>query len=286
MPIDPQKALGAELKPADFSYTDRDVMLYALGCGAGLRNPTAKEELQFTYENGLKVLPTYGVIPAFPALLGMGSVEGIKFNPMMLLHGEQYLEIKKHPIPVAAKTTTKGKIKAIYDKGKGAVVIVAAETFDDKGNLLFYNEFSSFLRGEGGFGGDRGPEPGYEAPSREPDAVHEEQTLPHQALIYRLSGDRNPLHADPMFAKMGGFDKPILHGLCFFGYAGRAILEKMCGNDPSKFKSIKVRFAGSVFPGETLVTKMWKDGNTVLFNMLVKERGKEAITNAAVELNP
>ncbi len=284
MPIDVSKALGAELEPVEFSYEERDVMLYALGVGAGAQNPTAPEQLKFTYENGLETLPTFGVIPAFPALMGLGSVPGMEFNPMMLLHGEQYLELKK-PIPTGAKLTTVGKVSHIYDKGKGAVVIIDSVTKTAKGEELFINQSAVFLRGEGGFGGERGPNPGNEPPARDPDVIHEEKTLPHQALIYRLSGDRNPLHSDPSFAAMGGFDKPILHGLCSFGFVGRAVLERYCGSDPAKFKSIRVRFSSHVFPGETIVTKMWKEGNKVFFTASTKERGLDVITNAVVELN-
>jgi acyl dehydratase len=284
MPIDVSKALGAQLEPVEFTYDERDVMLYALGIGAGARNPTAPEELKFTYENGLEVIPTFGVIPAFPALMGLGGVDGMEFNPMMLLHGEQYLEIRK-PIPTGAKLTSYGKVAHIYDKGKGAVVVIDTVTKTAKGEEVFFNQSAVFLRGEGGFGGERGPNPGNEPPARDPDVVHEEKTLPHQALIYRLSGDRNPLHADPSFAAMGGFDKPILHGLCTFGFVGRAVLERYCKNDTTKFKSIAVRFSSHVFPGETIVTKMWKEGNKVFFKASTLERGLDVITNAVVELN-
>lgn len=285
MPIDVAKAMAHEFTPLDFSYTERDVMLYALGVGAAATNPTDPKELQFVYENGLKVLPTFGVIPPFAALSGLMGVPGLEFNPMMLLHGEQYLEIRKHPIPTEATLTSTAKISGIYDKGKGALVTLDVTSKDHKGDDVFLNTFSVFLRGEGGFGGERGPEPGNEPPKREPDAVCEEATQPNQALIYRLSGDRNPLHADPQFAAMGGFEKPILHGLCTFGFVGRAVLKTYCDNDPTKFKSIKVRFASSVFPGETLITKMWRDGNRVLLETSTKERGKVVISNAAVELN-
>lgn len=284
MPIDPKQALGAQLEPIDFSYDERDAMLYALGVGAGATNPTAPESLKFTYENGLQVLPTFGVVPAFPVLMGIGSVPGLEFNPMMLLHGEQYLEIKR-PIPTSGKLVNTGKISQIYDKGKGAVVIIDASSSTPKGEEIFFNQFSVFLRGEGGFGGESGPKPGNEPPARDPDVVHEEKTLPHQALIYRLSGDRNPLHADPSFAALGGFDKPILHGLCTFGFVGRAVLERMCGSDVSKFKSIRVRFSSHVFPGETIVTKMWKEGNKVFVKASTKERGLDVITNAVAEIN-
>jgi len=285
MPIDLDKALGAEMDSIPFTYNEDDVILYALGIGAGVP-PTDPAELAFTYENGLKVLPTFGVVPPFPALTGMMSAPGIAINPMMLLHGEQYLEVKKHPIPTSGTLITRPKIASIFDKGKGALIIVETVTSTEAGEDVFFNAFSLFVRGEGGFGGERGPEPGNEPPERDPDNEVEMKTLPQQALIYRLSGDKNPLHADPSFAAMGGFDKPILHGLCSFGHVGRAVLKTYGDNDPARFASIKVRFARHVFPGETILVQMWDEGEgRILVRAKVKERDENVITNAAVTLN-
>ncbi len=283
MPIDLEKALGAELAPVPFEYDHKTVILYALGVGAG----ADAEDLKFVYENppGLAVLPSFGVIPPFPALMGLLAVEGVQINLLMLLHGEQYLEIRKHPVPTSGKLRTYPKVRNIFDKGKGALIEIEAETRDEAGDVVYYNIFGAFVRGEGGFGGDKGPSAGNEPPDRAPDRIVEMKTLPQQALLYRLSGDPNPLHADPQFAQMAGYEKPILHGLCTFGHACRAILKEYCENDPEKFKSVKVRFSRHVFPGETIVTEMWDEGGgRIIFQVKTKERGETAISNAAAQL--
>lgn len=288
MPIDPAAAVGAEMKGVDWSWDPDKLILYALGVGigVGVDQTDKKKVLQYTYENGLKPLPTYGVIPMFSSLGGLMTAPGMKFNPMMLLHGEQYTEILCDKFPLKATVETSGKITGVYDKGKGALV-VAEMTSKDKntGEALFLNRMGAFIRGEGGFGGDaKAPEPGNEPPSRDPDAVIEYPTMTHQAILYRLSGDKNPLHIDPMMAKMGKFDKPILHGLCTFGNVGRAAIEAFADNDPSKFKSIQLRFASPVYPGETIVVKMWKESDTeIICEAFVKERDMlQVISNAKV----
>ncbi len=270
MPIDPS-VVGKRLQPTTHTYSERDVMLYALGVGA--------DELQFIYERDLKVLPTFCVIPAFPALFAMGGA--MQVNPMMVLHGEQRIELYG-PIPTSATVTTTPTIRAVYDKGTGAVIVVDAETVDAKGTVLFRNTFTSFARGEGGFGGERGPSGRrHVPPTRPPDAVVAMKTHPLQAFLYRLSGDMNPLHADPEFAQMGGYDRPILHGLCTFGHVGRAILKTYCDNDPARLKAFEARFAGVVYPGETIVTELWREGGDVLVQARTEERGALVISNAA-----
>ncbi len=289
--IDVDAALDAPPIKAESRYDERDVSLYALGVGAA-ENPLDAKDLSLVYEmsgEGFHVLPTFAVIPAMKVIFdGFKKGEkapGLNYGFERILHGEQYTEVKR-PLPTHAKLRHEVKIKDIYDKGKNAIVVTAIKTFDESGDELAYNELTSFVRGAGGWGGDRGPSTDVNvAPDRKPDAVVEEKTHPNQALLYRLSGDINPLHADPSFAQGFGFDKPILHGLCSFGFAARAVIKAMSGGDPRFFKSIKVRFADTVFPGETLVTEMWKESKTrIVFRTKVKERDKVVISNAAVEL--
>ena len=215
MPIDPSKALGHEFEPAAGSYTQDDVILYHLGIGAG-DPPTDPNELEYTYEKQLKVLPSFGVVPVFGAIGGIASTPGLEFNLAALLHGEQDITVHR-PIPVAAQIESRGRVAEIWDKGKAALAVIEMNTREQGGDELFTNRFSLFLRGEGGFGGETGPKAGNRAPERAPDGSCERTLLPQQALIYRLSGDKNPLHVDPEFAKMAGFDRPIVHGLCSYG---------------------------------------------------------------------
>ncbi len=205
---------------------------------------------------------------------------------MMLLHGEQYLEILSYPIPTSGTLISKPKLLEVVDKGNAAIVKSGVTTINkDTGKPLFYNESTVFIRGSGGFGGEKKPKDrgastaANKPPSRSPDFTAEEKTTEEQAVLYRLSGDYNPLHVDPAFAKVGGFKVPILHGLCFFGIAAKAVYQKY-----GAFKNIKVRFAGSVLPGQTIVTEMWKEGGKVIFQSKVKETGKLAISGAAAEL--
>lgn len=282
MPIDLKQALGHSLSAVEASWDKDDVILYHLGLGAG-DPPTDKNELEYTYEGNLKVLPSFGVIPVFTAIMAIGSVPGLKFNPMMILHGEQDLTVHKK-IPTAAKIASVARVANIWDKGKAAVVELEVESKDDKGDKLFTNLFTLFLRGEGGFGGERGPDKVYEAPTRAPDHVIEKKTSPNQALLYRLSGDKNPLHADPGFAKMGGFDKPILHGLCSFGIACKSVVDAVCEGKVDRVARYQARFAGVVFPGETVVTSMWKEGDSVFLSATTKERGTPVLSHATLTL--
>ena len=284
MPIDPNKARGARLPDGETSYTRDQVILYHLGLGAGVP-ATDPKELEYTYEKNLKVLPSFAVIPAFSSMGGIGSVPGMQFNFAMLLHGEQEV-ILHRPLPVEAKLKTSAHIPEIYDKGKAALVIMESTANDAADNQpLFTNRFSLFIRGEGGFGGDSGPKVGNVAPERAPDGLALRKTLPQQALIYRLSGDKNPLHADPEFAKLGGFDTPIIHGLCSYGIACKAIVDEVLGGDVAQVARYQARFAGVAFPGETYRIKYWKDGaKRILLEAESVEREAKIISNAVIEL--
>jgi 3-hydroxyacyl-CoA dehydrogenase/3a,7a,12a-trihydroxy-5b-cholest-24-enoyl-CoA hydratase len=289
--IDVDQALGYEYPPIHSSYEEHDLALYALGVGAA-EDPLDDKDLRHVYElhgGGFVPLPTYGVIPALKALMDLmrqgKMAPGMNYGLDRLLHGEQYMELKR-PLPPAAKLTHKARIKEIWDKGKNAVIVTEIRSFDESGEELVRNESSAVIRGAGGWGGERGPATDVNvAPERAADATIEQKIPENQALLYRLSGDWNPLHADPGFASAFGFQKPILHGLCTFGYAARHVVRAFAGNDARKFKSIKARFAESVFPGETLMTEMWKESETrIVFRCRVKERDKVVISNAAIEL--
>ena len=278
-----EKAKKTQARGTEFCYDDRDVILYNLGIGA------KRTELPLVYENSdtFQVLPTFGVIPSFDSSTPWNMDEIIpKFSPMMLLHGEQYLEIRKFPIPTAANLISHPKLLEVVDKGKAAVLHTGTVTKDIiTGEEVFYNESAVYVRGSGGFGGatkggNRGAATSvHKLPQRNPDSVVEEKTSDDQAALYRLNGDRNPLHIDPEFSKMGGFKIPILHGLCFFGISGKHVYQTY-----GPFRNIKVRFAGTVIPGQTIRTEMWKEGNKVLFQTKVVETGKLCIGDAGAEL--
>jgi 3-hydroxyacyl-CoA dehydrogenase/3a,7a,12a-trihydroxy-5b-cholest-24-enoyl-CoA hydratase len=289
--IDVDEALGYEFPAQTSSYDERDLAIYALGVGAA-HNPLDDKELKLVYENhgdGFLALPTFAVTPPLKMMMEQAKkgakAPGLNYGFDRVLHGEQYLEVRR-PLPANTKLTHKAKVKDIFDKGKHALVVTSVSTTDETGQELFYNEFTTFVRGAGGWGGERGPSAEVNvAPDRKPDAEVSEKIPENQALLYRLSGDWNPLHADPNFAKAFGFDKPILHGLCTFGYAARHVISKYAPNgDPRYFKSIKVRFADTVFPGDTIKTEMWKEGDKIVFRTTVPERGKTVISNAAIEL--
>jgi acyl dehydratase len=256
MALDPN-AIGAKTDPQVFAWNDRDTLLYALGVGAGI------DDLAFTTENShdieQQVLPTYAVIACLPfaAAAKIGS-----FNFAMLLHGSQGIRLYE-PLPPAGKLSVVAEVADIQDKGEGknAIVMLKATGTDPETSKVVAETFTTaVIRGEGGFGGQPGQRPVAPAiPDREPDARIALPTREDQALIYRLSGDRNPLHSDPWFAReLAGFPKPILHGLCTYGVAGRALVAELGGSDATKVTGIDARFTSPVFPGETLTTSIWR----------------------------
>jgi acyl dehydratase len=247
--------VGFETDPHPVSWDDRDVLLYA--CGVGARPET---DLDFLYEgHGPKVLPTYAVVPgmlAMAAILG----GGVDIDLMMVLHGEQSITLHRE-IPPRAHAAVTGRISEVWDKEKAAVIGCEGIVADDDGPL-FTVKATLFVRGAGGFGGERGPSTAgrNEPPEREPDHVVTMDTRPEQAAIYRLSGDRNPMHIDPAFATAAGFDGPFLHGLCTYGFVGRAVLGTVCDGDPHRFRGFDARFADRVHCGDTITTKIWDLG--------------------------
>ena len=261
MTINPD-AVGTVTEARERSWDSKDCLLYALGVGAGVTDATGAE-LEFTTENTKDV--TQRVLPSMAVVLPAGGLNIASLgNPDLtkMLHGSQGFTAHRE-IPTEGRLSTTGKITGIWDKGAAAVVDMESETvLADTGERLFTSRSSLFFRGEGGWGGDRGPSAAKAgATDRAPDVTITYVTRPDQALLYRLNGDRNPLHSDPDFAARGGFPKPILHGLCTYGFTGRALLHGLCGSDPAKFVSMDARFASPVMPGETLTVKMWQTGD-------------------------
>ena len=269
--------VGKRCEPLTFGYSWKDVVLYHLGIGAG----TA--ELDFLLESaGPKVYPTFAVVPTFAANLHVLSTIG--GNLLTVVHGAQRIALHR-PIPPEGTLRTTAVVSAIHDKGKGALAIVRTETQDSSGAALFDTEWQVFYRGEGGFGGERGPEaPAVEIPARDADFREEQATQDTQSLLYRLSGDINPIHASPDIAKMAGFPRPILHGLCTFGFVGRAAVRHACGGDPARLKVLEARFAKLVFPGDTLITEGWRTGNRAALRVTTKDRQESVMSHAFVEV--
>jgi acyl dehydratase len=271
-------AVGATVGPVEVSWTSDDTLLYAVGVGAGLGRPD--RELAFTTENShdtaQQVLPTFAVVAAYP---GEGPDIG-EYDESQLVHAEQAFELHR-PLTPAGSMRVTSAVTGIYDKGSGALVTrrtVGVDSAD--GSPVVTAESAMFIRGEGGFGGERGPADGWIAPDRGADKVVVYETRPEQALLYRLSGDRNPLHSDSWFAARAGFERPILHGLCTYGVAGRALVEHALDGEPSAFAGMRARFTAPVMPGDTLAVSLWHDANGARFRVhradgtLVLDRGR------------
>ncbi|MEU7042688.1 MaoC/PaaZ C-terminal domain-containing protein [Streptomyces varsoviensis] len=270
MPIDAAKAISAEPRSTDLTWDQKDVQLYHLGIGAG-RPATDPDELRYVLESKLHVLPSFATVAgAGLAVVGGLSAPGIDVDLAAVLHGSQRIDLHR-PIPVKGAATHTSSVPAVYDKGKAAVIVLRSEVADADGPL-WTSDTQIFVRGEGGFGGERGPSSRLEAPGRAPDLTVERAIREDQALLYRLSGDWNPLHADPEFAKLAGFDRPILHGLCTYGIALKAVVDTALGGDVTRVRSYSARFTGVVFPGETLRIGMWREEGRVQVSVTAAER--------------
>jgi len=282
MAIDYDQLMQLKSEGVEFAYAERETMLYALGIGFG-RDPLNERELPFVYENGLRAVPTMATVFAW----GHSPIARSGVNFLLLVHGEQRLTTHK-PLPPYGEIIADERIVGAWDKGKDkGALIVSEKVIRDKrtGEKLCTLVGSAFCRGDGGFGGPKegAPEP-HPLPVRAADLVHEADTRPDQAFVYALSGDRNPLHRDPNVARMAGFPRPILHGLCTYGTACRSLLSTVCNYDPAKIAGFDARFSAPVFPGETIVTEMWVDGPIVSFRSRVKERDVVCLNNGKCTL--
>ncbi|POX37598.1 3-alpha,7-alpha,12-alpha-trihydroxy-5-beta-cholest-24-enoyl-CoA hydratase [Streptomyces sp. Ru73] len=264
MPIDAAKAVAAEPRTSDLAWDHKDVQLYHLGIGAGAPTEerpgaaTDPDELRYTLESRLHVLPSFATVAGGGmAVVGGLSSPGIEVDLAAVLHGAQKITLHR-PIPVKGAARQTSTVPAVYDKGKAAVIVLRSETADEDGPL-WTSDTQIFVRGEGGFGGERGPSTRLDLPERAPDRTVTRLIRADQALLYRLSGDWNPLHADPEFAALAGFDKPILHGLCSYGVTLKAVVDTVLDGDVGRVRSYAARFAGVVFPGEPLRIRMWRD---------------------------
>ena len=275
MAIDPN-AVGATGDPVERSWGYRDSLLYAVGIGAGAEDPVGTE-LEFTTNNSKGIeqqtFPTQGVVIGFGAGGALGKVGEIDWG--RVLHGSQGVSLHQ-PIPVGGTVVVEEKVSGIWDKGEGKNAIIETEakaTLKETGEALFDLRGSLVVRGSGGFGGQEGnTAPQVHAPEMAPDHEVTYQTRPDQALTYRLSGDYNPLHSDPWFAtELGGFPKPILHGLCTYGFTGRALLHELCGSDPKRFKSMDSRFSSPVFPGDALTVQMWVEEGQAIYRTIAQK---------------
>ena len=284
MPLDYDKLMALDLDPVEHAYGPKDCILYALGIGLG-QDPMDERQLAFVYEKNLQVLPTFAVTLGYSPYSFRRPELGITWSHVV--HGEHGLVLHK-PIPPEGTVIGKVRILDVVDKGEGKGALIYSErrtTEKASGALLATITQTTFCRADGGFGGPKRDTPAPHAiPERTPDAVCDLPTRPETALIYRLSGDINPLHAEPAFAKTAGFSRPVLHGLATFGIAGHAILKTLCDYDPARLTAMSVRFSAPVYPGETIRTELWRDGAVVSFRARVVERDVVAINNGRAAL--
>ena len=284
MPIDVDAALGAPARTRDIAWTTRDVLLYHLSLGAG-RDRGLGPELGLSYERDLRVLPTFALVAGSGVSAGEASprgldLPGIDIDLRRMLHAGQSVQVHR-PIPVSARARVSTRVAEVWDKGKAAVVVLESTAATEDGPPLWTTRMQIWARGEGGFGGRPGPTDGGATPEREPDLVLDTPTSPDQALLYRLNGDLNPLHVDPDVARAVGFERPILHGLATYGVIARALCQGLVGGDPSRLTGLTARFAGVVFPGDTLRTSVWRDGDQVTLLTVDLDRDDEPVLTRA-----
>ncbi|XP_038703763.1 enoyl-CoA hydratase 2, peroxisomal [Tripterygium wilfordii] len=290
--FNPELVLAHKFPERAFAYTERDVALYALGVGACARNAVDADELKYVYhengQNSIQVLPTFAALFSLESIPDGISLPGIQYDPHLLLHGQQYIEVYK-AFPSCASLDNKVSLAGLHDKGKAAILEIETKSYErESGELLCMNRTTVYLRGAGGFSKASKPfsyvnyasnqVPAVKIPKSPPFALYEDCTQASQALLYRLSGDYNPLHSDPSIAKVAGFSAPILHGLCTLGFAVRAIIKCICKGDSNMVKNISGRFLLHVYPGETLITEMWLDGLRVIYQTKVKERNRSVLS--------
>jgi acyl dehydratase len=284
VPIVYDKLMRWDIPAVEQTLTRRDVMLYALGVGLGA-DPCDPDQLKFVYEENLQALPTMAIILGYPGPWHARGDTGITRSHVV--HGEQGFTIHR-PLPVEGAITGKTRVTGVFDKGKdkGALVMTECEVRDRASRQLVCTLTSTtFCRADGGFGGPAGPvKTPHRLPERAPDRVCDLPTLPQAALIYRLSGDYNPLHADPAYAKKAGFKMPILHGRCTFSVAGHALLKSVCGYDPARLKTMEGRFSAPVYPGETIRTEIWIEGGVASFRATVPARGATVLDHGRAEI--
>lgn len=271
MPIDAALALAAEPRSGEITWTPRDVQLYHLGIGAGIP-ATDPDELRYTLESRLHVLPSFATVAGAgsPGVISALSMPGVDVDLAAVLHGGQSLTLHR-PVPVRGTATAASRVTGVYDKGGAAVLVLRTDVADADGPL-WTDEARIFVRGEGGWGGDRGPSARLEPPAGAPDRIVERPVREDQALLYRLSGDYNPLHADPEFARLAGYERPVLHGLCTYGMTLKAVVDTLLGGDVTRVRAYTARFAGVVHPGETLRVRMWRADGAVRVEAGVGER--------------
>lgn len=296
--INPELVIYHKFPESSYTYTERDAAIYALGVGACSKDAIDDKELKYVYHKDgqefIQVLPTFSTLFSLGFSEQVEQLPGLQFDPRLLLHGQQYIEIYK-PLPSHGCILNKGSIAGLHDKGKATILEIEIVSYEkESGERLCMNRLAIYLRGAGGFSkssqpysysSNRSNQSAFpKIPKSQPFAVYEECTHASQALLYRLSGDYNPLHSDPMFAEVAGFSRPILHGLCSLGFAVRAIIKCICRGDQNIIKSISGRFLLHVYPGETLITEMWLAGLRVIYQVKVKERNR-AVLSGFVDLD-